>query len=386
MERVLRLRPGDEVEVADGEGRIWTARVVGGGEVELLEARAEPRPAPALVVRLALTGPRSDTAIEKLVELGVEDISPLETAAVKGEARTDRWQRIAEAAACQAKRPRIPRIGQAVTLADALQPGAILLSHEEPDGSLDAAIARTPHPIVLLIGPEAFLPGEHGRAGGRRADRDARRPRAAHRDGGDRGRRARARPARSARSLNPRIGHDPGMSSELRRTMDRQPSDLRRIFADPAPAEEAAERLRDRTVFIVGTGTSWHGANHAGYLLRAAGLDARPIEAFDAAIGGPMPVAGDALLLLSHRNTKRYATVVRERAAALGVPTVVITGIGAGGDIETVEGETSAAFTASHLGAMARVAQIAVALGANLGDLGVVADAVAAALAGPARR
>ena len=52
------------------DGRIWTARVVGGGEVELLEARAEPRPAPALVVRLALTGPRSDTAIEKLVELG----------------------------------------------------------------------------------------------------------------------------------------------------------------------------------------------------------------------------------------------------------------------------------------------------------------------------
>ena len=111
MERVLRLRPGDEVEVADGDGRIWMARVVGGGEVELIESLVEPRPAPALVVRLALTGPRSDTAIEKLVELGVEDISPLETAAIKREPRTVRWQRIAEAAACQAKRPRIPRIG-----------------------------------------------------------------------------------------------------------------------------------------------------------------------------------------------------------------------------------------------------------------------------------
>ena len=118
-------------------------------------------------------------------------------------------------------------------------------------------------------------------------------------------------------------------------------------------------------MFVVGTGTSWHACNHAGYLLRAAGVDARPMEAFDAAIGGPMPGAGDALLLLSHRNTKRYATVVRERAAALGVPTVVITGIGAGGDVETVEGETTAAFTASHLGALARVAQIAVALGAE---------------------
>ena len=172
------------------------------------------------------------------------------------------------------------------------------------------------------------------------------------------------------------------MSSELRRTMDRQPDDLRRILADPAPAEAAAERLRDRTVFVVGTGTSWHACNHSGYLLRAAGVDARPVEAFDAAIGGPMPSAGDALLLLSHRNTKRYATVVRERAAALGVPTVVITGIGAGGDVETVEGETTAAFTASHLGALARVAQIAVALGADLGDLAAVPDAVARVLAG----
>ena len=162
MERVLRLRPGDEVEVADGDGRIWMARVVGGGEVELIESLVEPRPAPALVVRLALTGPRSDTAIEKLVELGVEDISPLETAAIKREPRTVRWQRIAEAAACQAKRPRIPRIGASVTLADALAPGAILLSHEQPDGSLDDAIARIAQPIALLIGPEAgFLPEEH---------------------------------------------------------------------------------------------------------------------------------------------------------------------------------------------------------------------------------
>src|SRR3954470_107663 len=162
MERVLRLRPGDEVEVADGDGRIWMARVVGGGEVELIESLVEPRPAPALVVRLALTGPRSDTAIEKLVELGGEGISPLATPAIKREPRTVRWQRIAEAAACQAKRPRIPRIGASVALADALAPGAILLSHEQPDGSLDEAIARIAQPIALLIGPEAgFLPEEH---------------------------------------------------------------------------------------------------------------------------------------------------------------------------------------------------------------------------------
>ena len=165
MERVLRLRTGDEVEVADPEGRIWTARVVGGGEVELLEQRTAPRPAPPLIVRLALTGPRSDTAIEKLVELGVEEITPLETAAIKREPRTVRWQRIAEAAACQAKRPRIPRIGETVRLADAFAAGAVLLSHEEPDGSLDDALVRVARPVALLVGPEAgFTTEEHAEA------------------------------------------------------------------------------------------------------------------------------------------------------------------------------------------------------------------------------
>jgi len=162
MERVLRLRPGDEVEVADPEGTIWLARVVGGGEVELLEQLHASRPAPPLLVRLALTGPRSDTAIEKLVELGVEEITPLETAAIKREPRTVRWQRIAEAAACQAKRPRIPRIGETVRLQDALAPGAVLLSHEEPDGTLDDALAKAGRQLALLIGPEAgFTAAEH---------------------------------------------------------------------------------------------------------------------------------------------------------------------------------------------------------------------------------
>lgn len=174
----------------------------------------------------------------------------------------------------------------------------------------------------------------------------------------------------------------PCMSSEMRRTMDRQPDDLRRILADPAPAEAAAERLRDRSIYLIGTGTSWHACNHGAYLLRAAGVDARPVEAFDAAFTGANPGAGDALILLSHRNTKKYATIVRERAAALGVPTIVISGLGAGGDVETVTGETSAAFTASHLGALARLSQIATALGADLPNLSDVPDAVESALQG----
>jgi 16S rRNA (uracil1498-N3)-methyltransferase len=162
MERVLRLRTGEPVEVADGEGRIWSAIVAGKGEVELLAVLLEPVVAPPLVVRLALSGPRSDTAVEKLVELGVERIGPLETEGSRREPRTDRWQRIAEAAACQAKRPRVPVIEAPVRLAHALSRGAILMSNEHADGTIDDAIARVGRPVEILIGPEAgFVATEH---------------------------------------------------------------------------------------------------------------------------------------------------------------------------------------------------------------------------------
>ena len=145
MERVLRLRPGDEVEVADGDGRIWRRGWSAAARSSCWRRGPSRVPRRRWSVRLALTGPRSDTAIEKLVELGVEDISPLETAAVKRRAAHRPLAADRRGRRGQAKRPRIPASAPAVTLADALQPGAILLSHEEPDGSLDDAIARTPH-------------------------------------------------------------------------------------------------------------------------------------------------------------------------------------------------------------------------------------------------
>jgi glucosamine--fructose-6-phosphate aminotransferase (isomerizing) len=166
----------------------------------------------------------------------------------------------------------------------------------------------------------------------------------------------------------------------MAKTMERQPDELRRILADAAPVEAAAGRIGGRRVYLVGTGTSWHAANQGAYFLRLAGTDAVAVSAADCALWGPRPTSGDALVLLSHRGTKRYTGQVLERAQADGVPTVSIGGAGAPGvDIETVEQETSGTFTASHLGALARLAQLAVALGAELGDLDAVPDAVAGA-------
>jgi glutamine---fructose-6-phosphate transaminase (isomerizing) len=184
------------------------------------------------------------------------------------------------------------------------------------------------------------------------------------------------------------------MTSILRQTMERQPDDLRRLLGDVAPSARAAELLRGRRVLLAGTGTSWHAAQQGAALFRIAGVEAWALAAPDLALEGPTPdPARDALIVLSHTGAKRYSAEVLESARATGVPTVAIGGIGAPGvDLETVEQERSDTYTASHLGALLRLAQIAEHLGASLGELSAVPDAVAnslertrAPLAPPAR-
>ncbi len=174
------------------------------------------------------------------------------------------------------------------------------------------------------------------------------------------------------------------MASAMQEAIASQPGELRRLLADDAAIGPAAERLRGRRILLVGTGTSWHAANIGTWFLRAAGTEAWAVQAMDAALAGPRPAAADALVLLSHRGTKRYTTDVVARARADGAAVVAISARGVpGADIETVEPERSAAFTASHLGALMRLAQLAVALGADLGPLAAVPDAVAGIVDGP---
>lgn len=171
----------------------------------------------------------------------------------------------------------------------------------------------------------------------------------------------------------------------MHEAMASQPSELARILADREPVESVATRIRGaRRILLAGTGTSYHAANHGAYLLRQAGREAWAIEPFAATAGGPTAAAGDALIVLSHRNSKRYTTIAIDEARRSEIRTVVISGIGAGGDIETVAPERSSAFTASHLGCLARLGQLARALGAELEGLEDVPDAVAQALGRPA--
>jgi glucosamine--fructose-6-phosphate aminotransferase (isomerizing) len=168
-------------------------------------------------------------------------------------------------------------------------------------------------------------------------------------------------------------------------TMERQPEDLERILGDWSPVEDLVPRLSGRRIFVVGTGTSWHAAHQGAYFLRQAGSDACAMSAAECVLWGPRPTPADALIVLSHRGTKRYTSEVLEWARERGIPTAAIGGIDAPGvDVETVIQETAGTFTASHLGALARLAQLAVTLGAELGEIEAIPAAVRAALDAPA--
>src|SRR3979409_920458 len=182
-------------------------------------------------------------------------------------------------------------------------------------------------------------------------------------------------------------------------TMHRQPDDLRRLFdAGWAPAEEAAQRLASaRRVFTVGIGTSYHAALVGAWLLRAAGSDARAVSSFDFSL---YPESADlrpddAVIVMAHSGVKAFSAESRARAAAVGATRISVGSLiavheGSQQILRTVERETSAAFTASHLAAMTVLAQVATALGESRGSaatrsfraaLGELPDQVADVLA-----
>jgi glucosamine--fructose-6-phosphate aminotransferase (isomerizing) len=162
-----------------------------------------------------------------------------------------------------------------------------------------------------------------------------------------------------------------------------QPDELARIAADAGPPEEIAERLRGRDVLLVGIGTSWHAAAHGAWLLRDAGVRATAAHAADLAPYDWRPDPEEAVVVLSHTAGTGYSMAVLERAREAGAMTVQISGTGAGADLETVAPESSYAYTSSHTAALMRLAQLAVALGADLGSLERVPDAVGRALNAP---
>jgi glutamine---fructose-6-phosphate transaminase (isomerizing) len=151
-------------------------------------------------------------------------------------------------------------------------------------------------------------------------------------------------------------------------TMQRQPADLRRLLTSEwAQADEAAGIIEasDR-VFLAGTGTSYHAALAGAWMLRAAGLDARPLSSFDLALYPEQLhlCSADTVIVLAHTgetglSARAMAVAADAGSAVLSVGSLTARHAGPSLVLRTVETEIAATYTASHLAAMTVLAQIA---------------------------
>ncbi len=159
--KVARAEVGELVEVFDGNGGVWDAKVESIGKretiVEILHSRHAGKTLPELILGLSLVKPSAfELALEKAVEVGVTRVVPViagRTNAGKNP-RSERWMRIIIEAAKQSKRYWLPELDEPVRFESALDiPAATkIVFAERGGGPLKSALAGSP--AFFLIGPE----------------------------------------------------------------------------------------------------------------------------------------------------------------------------------------------------------------------------------------
>lgn len=173
--RVLRMQPGQELRLFNGDGNDYPATLTETGKkrVQVLVGKPEPNLTESpLQITLGQTlsrGDRMDYAVQKAVEMGVSRVVPLTTERCEVKLKGDRedkrlrhWQSVAISAAEQCGRARVPDILPVMNvnewLAFSRDCDLRLVLHHRTEQSL-ASLAKPGH-IALMIGPEGGLSAE----------------------------------------------------------------------------------------------------------------------------------------------------------------------------------------------------------------------------------
>lgn len=161
--RVLRLRDGQAVTVSDGRGSWLRAVVTDRALVPTSNPIVEP---PLLSTTIGTAIPKGDRVewmVQKLTELGADEIALLhcERSVVRWDGERAQRQmvrlaRVAREAAMQSRRVWLPRLAGPIDFAQVAKlPTAIVA---DPDGEpVDMFTGRGRDAVVVLIGPEGGL-------------------------------------------------------------------------------------------------------------------------------------------------------------------------------------------------------------------------------------
>lgn len=172
IKTVLRAREGEELTLCDGESMDYQCRIASLERGVLLDILSKEvcETEPKTKITLYQGLPKADKMeliIQKCVELGVDRIVAVSTERAivkldkKENKKLERWQKIAEAAAKQSGRGKIPEIGQqvlkfkeAVAEAKGLDGAIIPYEKEQETGIRQFVQGFQGESIGVFIGPE----------------------------------------------------------------------------------------------------------------------------------------------------------------------------------------------------------------------------------------
>jgi len=183
ISKVLRLAPGAAVELLDGSGRIYTAVLVETGRqvrARITGLQEPPPPSVSLLIGQGLLkGQKMDEVVQRCTELGATRLMPFRSSRcqgkpdeLRGAKKTERYQRIVEAASKQCGRAELMTVDRPRDFADLLrafpaEEGRLRLLFWEGERQLtlhDLAVPASTREVVILLGPEGGLAAEEAEA------------------------------------------------------------------------------------------------------------------------------------------------------------------------------------------------------------------------------
>jgi len=161
---VRRPADGEPVEVLDGEGSVGAGRLIGGDLVELERVDRHPRPVPLTLLVGAGDKDRFVWMVEKVQEVGVTRVVPVETERARNVSPRFRAQHLeklrqrSREGLKQCGAPWLIELGEPASLDQALVDEAAELRWvADPAGGLPPLQLPPGTPAAVLVGPEGGL-------------------------------------------------------------------------------------------------------------------------------------------------------------------------------------------------------------------------------------
>lgn len=169
----LRMRPGENVTVCDGDGMEYSCVIEDSGEVVNLKVESckksevEP-PYRAVVYQALVKGDKFDTVVKKAVECGAHEIIPfvsefcvMKLTPAECDKKRQRWQKIALEAAKQSGRAVVPVVGGLLSFKEMLESASkcdvpLFLYESEKKNKIGETLksAQKHDTVAIVVGSE----------------------------------------------------------------------------------------------------------------------------------------------------------------------------------------------------------------------------------------